>query len=62
MRYISELSGILCEQLNGHKSRIDCFAKMLIALFIVRGVNLSEIAVAMEGAASISSRYKSSPH
>lgn len=59
MKYISELSGILNQQLNWHKSRIDCFAQMLLALFMVRSVNLSEIAVAMDGSkASIESRYK----
>lgn len=59
MKYISELSGILSEQLDWHKSRIDCFAQMLLALFMVRSVNLSEIAVAMDGEkASIDSRYK----
>ncbi len=59
MKYISELSLILSEQLNWYKSRIDCFAQMLLALFLVRSINLSEIAVAMDGArASIDSRYK----
>lgn len=59
MKYISELSGILSQQLNWHKSRIDCFAQMLLALFMVRSINLSEIAVAMDGEkASIESRYK----
>ena len=59
MKYISELSVILSEQLNWHKSRIDCFSQMLLALFIVRSVNLSEIALAMEGdKATIDSRYK----
>ncbi|BCA94136.1 hypothetical protein TUM19329_04970 [Legionella antarctica] len=59
MKYISELSGILSRQLNWHKSRIDCFAQMLLALFIVRSVNLSEVAVAMDGnKASIDSGCK----
>lgn len=59
MSYVSELSGILSQQLNWHKSRIDCLAQMLLALFVVRSVNLSEIAVAMDGQkASIESRYK----
>lgn len=59
MKYISELRGILSQQLNWHKSRVDCFAQMLLALFMVRSVNLSEIAVAMDGTkASIDSRYK----
>lgn len=59
MKYISELSRILSEQLDWHKSRRDCFAQMLLALFVVRSVNLSEIAVAMDGKkACIESRYK----
>ena len=59
MKYISELSEILSQQLNWHKSRMNCFTQMLLALFVVRSVNLSEIAVAMDGnRASIDSRYK----
>lgn len=59
MKYISELREILSHQLDWHKSRLDCFAQMLLALFMVRTVNLSEIAVAMDGStASIDSRYK----
>lgn len=59
MKYISELSRILSEQLAWHKPRIDCFAQMLLALFKVRSINLSEIAVAMDSKnASIDSRYK----
>lgn len=56
MKYLSELSGILSQS---HKLRIDCFAQILLALFLVRSVNLSEIAVAMDDdKASIDSRYK----
>ena len=58
MKYISELKSILGQQLNWHKSRLDCFAQMLLALFIVRSVNLSEIATAMQGDTLIESRYK----
>lgn len=59
MKYISELREILSQQLDWHKSRLDCFAQMLLALFMVRTINLSEIAVAMDGGkASIDSRYK----
>lgn len=58
MNYISELRIILGQQLSWHKSRLDCFAGMLLALFTVRSVNLSEIAVAMQGKVSIHSRYK----
>lgn len=58
MKYINELTEILGQQLNWHKSRLDCFAQMLLALFTVRSVNLSEIAVAMQGEVLIESRYK----
>jgi hypothetical protein len=58
MNYISELREILGKELNWHKSRIDCFAQMLLALFLVRSVNLSEIAVAMQSEVLIESRYK----
>ena len=58
MDKISELKGILGESLLWNKARLDCFVRMLIALFIVRTVNLSEIAVAFSSKASVSSRYK----
>lgn len=58
MKYISELSEILGKEFNWHKSRLDCFAQMLLALFMVRSVNLSEIAVAMPSETLIASRYK----
>lgn len=59
MKYISELKGILSQELHWHKSRVECFSQMLLALFMVRTVNLSEISVAMDGSkASIDSRYK----
>jgi hypothetical protein len=41
-----------------HKSRIDCLAKIVLALFQVRTVNLSEIALAMYGKAQVSSNYR----
>ena len=58
MKYISELREILGKEFNWHKSRLDCFAQMLLALFVVRSVNLSEIAVAIQGEVLIESRYK----
>ena len=39
-------------------SAIDCFSRMLLALFIARTVNLSEIAVVMAAKAAVGSRYK----
>ncbi len=44
MNKISELKRILGENLPWNKARLDCFALMLLALFVVRTVNLSEIA------------------
>lgn len=58
MNKTSELAGILSKYFKWNKARLNCFTQMLIALFIVRTVNLSEIAVAMESKATISSRYK----
>lgn len=58
MNKISELTRILGENLVWKKSRLDCFVRMLLALFVVRTVNLSEIAVAFSSKADINSRYK----
>jgi hypothetical protein len=54
----SELKGILGKYLDWNKARLDCFAKMLLALFATRTVNLREIAVAFGSAAGVDSRYK----
>lgn len=58
MDKINELKRILSDQWDWNKARLDCFARMLIAIFIVRTVNLSEIAVAFSSKATIASRYK----
>lgn len=58
MNKISELKQILGENFTWNKARLDCFARMLLALFIVRTINLSEIAVAFSSKAEINSRYK----
>lgn len=56
--HVKELSKTLNSYFKWNKARIDCFSKMLISLFIVRTVNLTEIASAFEGKASLSSRYR----
>lgn len=58
MDNISELQAILSKFLFWNKARLDCFARMLLALFTVRTVNLSELALAMVSSAEVSSRYK----
>lgn len=58
MKRISELRSILSESLPWNKARLDCFSGMILALFAVRTVNLSEIAVAFSSFSEVSSRYK----
>jgi len=58
MNSTSELTVILGNFLNWNKARLDCFAKMLLALFTVRTVNLREIALAFDSDAELDSRYK----
>lgn len=58
MDKVSELQRILSENLPWNKARLSCFVRMLLALFVVRTVNLSEIAVAFSSKSAINSRYK----
>lgn len=58
MDRISELKSILGKNLNWNKARLDCFVRMLLALFTVRTVNLSEIATAFCSKSAIESRYR----
>jgi hypothetical protein len=58
MNRISELKEILSDNLPWSKARLDCLARLLLALFAVRTVNLSEIATAFGSEAEMSSRYK----
>jgi hypothetical protein len=58
MDKISELRKILGETFIWNKARLDCLVSLLLALFAVRTVNLSEIAVAFTSKAEVSSRYK----
>jgi hypothetical protein len=44
MKHINELQKILSNLFNWHKSRIECLAQIIQALFLVKTVNLSEIA------------------
>ncbi len=58
MNKVSELKAMIGQTFAWNKARLDCFVKMLLALFAVKTVNLSEIAVAFASEAEISSRYK----
>lgn len=58
MNHISELSNSLNGYFGWHKSRMNCFAGMLLSLFAVKTVNLREIAVGFGSKAKVDSRYK----
>lgn len=54
---INELVGILNGYFSWNKSRMKCFAAMLIALIKVRTVNLTDIACGISSASQYDSRY-----
>ena len=58
MNKISELGGMLRKTFQCNKARLDCLTNLLLALLMMRTVNLSELAVGMESEAKVSSRYK----
>src|SRR5437763_1819323 len=58
MNKISELRRILGDNFSWNKARLDCVVRFLLALFAVRTVNLSEIAVGFVSRAKVTSRYK----
>lgn len=59
MKHINELQRILSEELGGNKARIECLSFMVMALFSVRTVNLTQIANAsVWSRAKIASRYR----
>ena len=58
MDRVSELNSILGEVFSASKHRLDCLTKIIISMFIVRTVNLREIAVAFDSTAMDASRYK----
>jgi hypothetical protein len=57
MKLSTSLSKSLNQHFNWNKCRMDCFIKMLMALFCVRTVNLQSLATAMHSKATINSRY-----
>jgi hypothetical protein len=58
MDRISELRKILGQNFVWNKARLDCFVRMLLAVFAARTVNLSEIATTFDSKADRDSRYK----
>ena len=58
MNLSTGLSESLNQHFNWNKCRMDCFIKMLIALFCVRTVNLQSLAAAISSKTVIDSRYR----
>lgn len=58
MKHICELKSILEQYFDWNKSRLTVMANLLIGLFVVRTVNLSDLAMVVDGKAKISSNYK----
>jgi hypothetical protein len=55
---INELECMLNGYFNWNKARMGCFAGMLVALFKVRTINLTELACGFTSKATMDSRYK----
>ena len=58
MKHICELKNILAEHFDWNKSRLTVLANVLIGLFVVRTVNLSDLSTVLYSEAKISSNYK----
>ena len=58
MGKIRKLREIISPILNWNKARLDCFVRLLLALFAVRTVNLRECAIGFISPVQIDSRYQ----
>ncbi len=58
MKQIDKLRGVLSKYLNWNKARLTCFCQMVFTLFMVRSVNLTQIATAFQGKVNLDSHYK----
>jgi hypothetical protein len=58
MKPINKLEAILTKELKWNKQRIACFAQMLLAMMVVRTVNLTVIAAQVCSKAKLSNRYR----
>ena len=56
--HINELSKILNQYFNFHKSRSDCFARLVIAMITVKTVNFTHLATAFTTESLPQSCYK----
>lgn len=58
MKHICELHNILAEYFNWNKSRLTVLTNLLLGLFVVKTVNLSELATVIHSKAKIDSNFK----
>lgn len=58
MKQISELEKTLTHFLNWNKARLVCLIQILQALFLVRTVNLTQVAEVFQGSAKEQSSYR----
>lgn len=58
MKQISELRNILSQFFTWHKCRLDCLGQIIQALFVVRTINLTQIASAFKSEVKEESSYR----
>jgi len=58
MKHISELRTTLSHFFDWHKSRLDCLGQIIQALFVVRTINLTQLASAFKTEAKEESSYR----
>jgi len=58
MKHISELRTILFHFFDWHKCRLDCLGQIIQALFVVRTINLTQIASAFKSGVKEESSYR----
>ena len=58
MKHISELRTILSHFFDWHKCRLDCLGQIIQALFVVRTINLTQVASAFKSEVKEESSYR----
>ncbi len=58
MKHISELRAILSDFFDWHKCRLDCLGQIIQALFVVRTINLTQVASAFTSEVKAESSYR----
>lgn len=58
MKHVSELRTILSQFFDWHKCRLDCLGQIIQALFVVRTINLTQVASAFKSEVKEGSSYR----